>query len=207
MEHLEAISTLIVQVTGNLSSWLVIMTNFMFLPILFLISDAVKIFYDKISGMPETIINIASCMFFISLYMAIYKVISGLFKSVSKYQARKDEQEREQHAQEAMRATIRGLSLREIGIIKFMLRDEFQSAWLQPKDKAIIFLQDKGFIEQVGEEFKNLENIYDKHGSAITIGHLYRLTPKFNQAYQGILQELQAQWKRIKIPVELKQYQ
>lgn len=145
MDTLEKITAIILQVAGATYSWSSIISSLLFSFILFCLHYV----HVTIFSMNETIINVATWMFLISLFLAIHKTCSTIGDIILSARAQKKAEAQQAIDKQRITQSLLALSAKELGLLKFILKQDFQAAWLLPNSTIIVILSAKKFIQPV----------------------------------------------------------
>ena len=199
MDTLDKIAALVFKAAGSTYSWSNIIASLLFSLVLF----ALNISCDTIFHMNETIINVATWMFLISLFLAIHKTCSTIGDLILSARAQKKAQA--QLALEKQRSvnTLLALSAKEIGLLKFILHQEFQSAWLLPNSTIVIILAAKKLIQPVDI----LPSQHTSVGNDEVLTSLFTIPENVKNIIADMPPELAARWRKVRINNSFAQFQ
>ena len=97
--------------------------------------------------MNETFINVATWMFLISLFLAIHKTCSTIGDIILSARAQKKAEAQKAFDKQRITQSLLALSAKELGLLKFILKQDFQAAWLLPNSTIVVILSAKKFIQ------------------------------------------------------------
>lgn len=199
MDTIEKIAALIFKAAGSTYSWSNIIASLLFSLVLF----ALNIACDTILPMNETIINVATWMFLISLFLAIHKTCSTIGDII--LSARTQKKAQTQLALEKQRSvnTLLALTAKEIGLLKFILHQEFQSAWLLPNSTIVIILSAKKLIQLVDI----LPSQHASVGNDEVLTSLFTVPENVKNILADMPPELADRWRKTRVNNSFAKYQ
>ena len=145
--------------------------------------------------MNETIVNVATWMFLISLFLAIHKTCSTIGDII--ISARTQKKADTQRAIEKQRSTnaLLALTAKELGLLKFILRQEFQAAWLLPNSTIVIILSAKKFIQPV--DMLPSKNV--SVGDNQSLAELFTIPENVRNILADMPPELAERWRKTRV--------
>ncbi len=199
MDFLEKISAFILQAANSSYSWCSILASTLFIAILAFIHQS----YATIFNMNDTITTFITWMTLITLYFLIHKICSSIGDVILAFRAERKKEAELKKLQEQDKQTLLHLSPREIGLLKFMLSQDCNSAWLPHNDKLVIFLTLKHCIKQL--DFLESKTITTNKGS-ISVS-LFSVTDTILSILWDMPQELAEKWRKAKNNKTFAKYQ
>ena len=190
MDFIDKIFTFILQVANSSYSWCSILASAFFITILAYIHYS----HATIFNMNDTITTFITWMSLITLYLLIHKICSSIGDIILAFRAERKNEAELNKQQEQDKQTLLRLSPREIGLLKFMLSLDCNSAWLPPNDKLVIFLTLKHCIKQL--DFLESKTITTNKGS-ISVS-LFSVTDTILSILWDMPQELAEKWRKAK---------
>ena len=190
MKPLDFIERFWALASGSFSSWPSVTTNAIAVLILFLAHNIIKIFYDKLQGMNDFLMNIIVLLFVLTLYGIIYRTISGAFKAVQRYRDVKNKKRAEAHRLENLKFSLLNLSKNEIAILKFVFFQDLHSAWLPEAVLPVIHLEGENILRNI-----------DLTRNKIYKGILYNPYQITHEAYDFLTNmspEFSKKWRKVK---------
>ena len=199
MEVLEKIAALIFQAAGSTYSWAAIFASYTFASILFYLHHV----HGTIFLMNETILNVATWMFLISLFLMLHKTFSAIGEIITSVRSQKKAEI--QHAIDKKRFTqiLLALSAKELGLLKFILHQDFQAAWLIPQYTIVIILTSKGCLKQIDY----LEDKRVSIGNDQSLASLFTVPETIKEILLDMPPELAARWRKTRINNSFAKYQ
>ena len=190
MDFLEKISAFTLQVATASYSWYSILASTLFITILAYLHYS----HATIFNMNDTITTFITWMSLFTLYLLIHKICSSIGDVILAFRAERKNEAELKKQQEQDKQTLLHLSPREIGLLKFMLSQDCNSAWLPPNDKLVIFLTLKHCIKQL--DFLESKTITTNKGS-ISVS-LFSVTDTILSILWDMPQELAEKWRKAK---------
>lgn len=189
----EKILAFVTQVTHSITSWQAVITNIIPLFVVLIFHHAVKHFYVTLEGMNNTFVTVAIWLSMFSLYGLLYKAVSACFSAVSKHKADKEAQKNESIRKERMIQDILNLSKSEIAILKFILAQEHNIAWMPDEHKTIIMLREKGIITLFCKDSKTIST-----GQSLNFASLLTIPDNVQKLLSHMPQDFHKKWRKIK---------
>ena len=199
MDTLEKITAIILQVAGSTYSWSSIISSLLFSFILFCLHYV----HVTIFSMNETIINVATWIFLISLFLAIHKTCSTIGDIILSARAQKKAEAQQAFDKQRITQSLLALSAKELGLLKFILKQDFQAAWLLPNSTIVVILSAKKFIQPVDIlPSKNVPVGYDQ-----SFASLFTIPENVRNILADMPPELAAKWRKVRINNSFAQFQ
>ena len=199
MDTLEKITAIILQVAGSTYSWSSIISSLLFSFILFCLHYV----HVTIFSMNETIINVATWIFLISLFLAIHKTCSTIGDIILSARAQKKAEAQKAFDKQRITQSLLALSAKELGLLKFILKQDFQAAWLLPNSTIVVILSAKKFIQPVDIlPSKNVPVGYDQ-----SLASLFTIPENVRNILADMPPELAAKWRKTRINNSFAQFQ
>ena len=199
MDFLEKISTFILQVASSSYSWCSIIASGAFSFILGYIHYS----HGTILSMSDTITNIITWMFLISLYLLIHKTCSSIGELILAFREQRKNEAAIKKQQEQDKNTMLNLSPREFGLLKFMLSQDCNAAWLPPNATPVIFLSIKNCIKQL--DYLDSKTITTKKGSFSV--SLFAISDNVIRIIANMPPEIAEKWRNSKTDKSFAKYQ
>ena len=189
---------LVLQVTGSLSSWQTLVANLLsFVGVIFFRHQINK-FYATLDGMDNSIVTVATYGLLISAYVALYKSVSAVFRGFSRYrEARNNEQELSRR-QETLKQTLLDLSRKEIAILKFLLNQEYNVAWLPTHIKPVLMLKKKGIICLFSNAEKNISHQSLYYSDSFSHAQMFTIPDDVLKLITQIKPDASPKWRKTK---------
>ena len=191
---------LIEKISGLLShisySWQGITANGLACAFVFVFRKRILDFYVTLHNMNNPIITVVSWLFVISIYALIHKSVLATFTFFSKIKAQKAHKKAELLRHENIKQNFMTLSKKEIAILKFVLSQDWHSAWLPDNYKPIMILIKKGYLVQIGSNSKSISSL--RYMFDYSSAHLFTVPDNIQQLISQMPQEFSQKWRRTK---------
>ena len=152
--------------------------------------------YATLNGMDISIITVASWLFMLSVYAIIYKAVSSCFRGVSNFKAGRQREKEKAAQKERFMKDIQALSKREIAILKFVLAQEANSAWLPDNYKPVMLLIEKSYLVQIGIKSKSISSLQLSFDYSLV--HLFTVPENIQKLIADMPPEFIKKWRKVK---------
>ena len=153
--------------------------------------------------MNETIINVATWIFLISLFLAIHKTCSTIGDIILSVRAQKKAEAQQAFDKQRITQSLLALSAKELGLLKFILKQDFQAAWLLPNSTIVVILSAKKFIQP----FDILPSKNVPVGNDQSFASLFTIPENVRNILADMPPELAARWRKVHINNSFAQFQ
>ncbi|MBQ6113445.1 MAG: super-infection exclusion protein B [Synergistaceae bacterium] len=186
---------LIMQATGTISSLQCITANLVSFITVMIFRKHITYLYGTLNGMDNSIINVATWGLLFSVYIMIYKAVSAVFIKYNNVKKGK-----------RLKQDIMTLSNNEIAILRFILTQDSQAAWLPDKMLPVIQLETKNIIHNIDYTRTKIASIWRDFTYGVSCS-VYTISNDAQNIISQLPPDIRKKWRKVKPDRTLKDYQ